>query len=99
MLRRENAWAQLDVADQARDTQARIARKAGFVRLPCSAGFAGLPRTTVAHRKARGLQVGSQISRRKRSTRAISNVVASVTAPSRAISRSSEMDLTSSHFA
>ncbi len=42
MLRRENARAQLDVADQVRDTQALHREKAGFVRLPCSAGIAPL---------------------------------------------------------
>jgi hypothetical protein len=33
MLRRENAWAQLDVADQARDTQA-LHREKGGLRAP-----------------------------------------------------------------
>ena len=43
--------------------------------------------------------VGDQMSSRKRRARPISNVTASLAAPSRAISRGSEMDLTSSHFA
>jgi hypothetical protein len=55
---------------------------------------------TGAHRgPASWTRSPGQMSSRKRSTRPISKVIASVTTPSRAISRSSEMDLTSSHFA
>ncbi len=38
MLRRENAPAQLDVSTRPVIRRPCIARKAGFVRLPCSAG-------------------------------------------------------------